>query len=95
MKNPRGRVFRGTIGSAPQYNRELDMIAGIRARYGTDSEDMESAFAHGAATGLRTRFLAIRMISDSEYNHPNFEKVAGQYCSEFVLELVRKLPQRF
>ena len=95
MKNPRGRVFRGTIGSAPQYNRELDMIASIRARYGTDSEDMESAFAHGAATGLRTRFLAIRMISDSEYNHPNFEKVAGQYCSEFVLELVRKLLQRF
>jgi hypothetical protein len=71
------------------------MIANIRARYGTDSEDMESAFAHGAAMGLRTRFLAIRMISDSEYNHPHFEHVAGQYCSEFVLELVRKLPQRF
>ena len=95
MKNPRGRVLRGTIGSAPQYNRELDMIASIRARYGTDSEDMESAFAHGAATGLRTRFLAIRMISDSEYNHPQFERAAGQYCSEFVLELIRNLPQRF
>jgi len=95
MKNPRGRVVRGTIGSAPQYNRELDMIASIRARYGTDSEDMESAFAHGAATGLRTRFLAIRMISDSEYSHPHLERVAGQYCSEFVLELVRSLPQRF
>ena len=95
IKNPRGRVLRGTIGSAPQYNRELDMIGSIRARYGTDSEDMESAFAHGAATGFRTRFLAIRMISDSEYNHPQFERVAGQYCSEFVLDLVHKLPQRF
>jgi len=95
MKNPRGRVLRGTIGSAAQYNREIDMIAGIRARYGTDSEDMESAFAHGAATGLRTRFLALRMISDSEYNHSNFEHLTGQYCSEFVLELIRKLPQRF
>jgi adenosylhomocysteine nucleosidase len=93
MKNPRGRIFRGTIGSAPQYNRELDMIAAIRARYGTDSEDMESAFAHGAATGLRTRFLAIRMISDSEYNHPTFERIAGQYCAEFVAVLVRALPQ--
>jgi adenosylhomocysteine nucleosidase len=92
MKNPRGGVFRGTIGSASQYNRELDMIASIRARYGTDSEDMESAFAHGAAIGLRTRFLAIRMISDSEYNHPTFERVAGQYCGEFIVELVRRLP---
>jgi adenosylhomocysteine nucleosidase len=91
MKNPRGRVFRGTVGSAYQYNREIDMIANIRARYGTDSEDMESAFAHGAAIGLRTRFLAIRMISDSEYNHPTFERVAGQYCSEFVVELVGRL----
>ena len=91
MKNPRGRVIRGTIGSAFQYNRELDMISGIRARYGTDSEDMESAFAHGAAVGLGTRFLAIRIISDSEYSHPTFERVAGQYCAEFVVELVRKL----
>ena len=94
MKNPRGRILRGTIGSAFQYNRELDMIASIHARYGTDSEDMESAFAHGAAIGLGTRFLAIRMISDSEYNHPTFERVAGQYCGEFVVELVRRLPKR-
>jgi adenosylhomocysteine nucleosidase len=92
MKNPRGRVLRGTIGSAYQYNRELDMIASIHARYGTDSEDMESAFAHGAAIGLGTRFLAIRMISDSEYNHPTFERVAGQYCAEFVVELIHRLP---
>jgi adenosylhomocysteine nucleosidase len=94
IRNPRGRVIRGTIGSAYQYNRELDMIAGVRARYGTDSEDMESAFAHGAAIGLRTRFLAIRMISDSEYSHPKFERITGQYCAEFVVDLIRKLPPR-
>jgi hypothetical protein len=32
------------------------------------------------------------MISDSEYNHPTFERVAGQYCAEFVVEVVRRLP---
>ena len=42
--------------------------------YGTDSEDMESAFAHGAAAALKTPFLAIRMISDSEWNHPEFKR---------------------
>jgi len=91
VKNPRGKVVRGTIGSAAQWNREIDMIASDRARYGTDSEDMESAFAHGAAVGLRTRFLAIRMISDSEYNHPTFERIAGKYCAEFVVQVVRSL----
>jgi adenosylhomocysteine nucleosidase len=94
MNNPRGRVLRGTIGSAYQYNREIDMIASIHARYGTDAEDMESAFAHGAAVGLRTPFVAIRMISDSEYSHPTFESVAGRYCGEFVVDLIRRLPQR-
>ena len=92
MKNPRGRVVRGTIGSAFQINREIDMIASIRSRYGTDCEDMESAFAHGAALGLGTRFLAIRMISDSEYTHSTFERIAGQYCAEFVLDVIRRLP---
>lgn len=92
ITNPRGRVFRGTIGSAFQFTRELDMIASMRARYGSDSEDMESAFAHGASVGLKTRFLAIRMISDSEYHHPKFERAAGGYCAEFVVELLRNLP---
>jgi adenosylhomocysteine nucleosidase len=94
VRNPRGRVLRGTIGSAYQFNREMDMIAAIHESFGTDSEDMESAYAHGAAVGLHTPFLAIRMISDSEYTHPRFERVAGQYCAEFVVDLIRKLPQR-
>jgi adenosylhomocysteine nucleosidase len=91
VKNPRGRVLKGTIGSAYQWNREIDMIQAIRARHGTDTEDMESAFAHGAAVGLRTPFLAVRIVSDSEFHHPKFERIAGQYCAEFVLEMIRKL----
>lgn len=91
IRNPRGRVMKGNIGSAFQYNRELDMIAWFHKTYGTDSEDMESAYAHGAALGLKTPFLAIRIVSDSEYNHPTFERIAGQYCAEFVLEFIRSL----
>ena len=84
--------MRGNIGSGYEYNRELDMIAWLHKTYGTDSEDMESAYANGAATGLNTPFLAVRIISDSEYNHPVFERIAGQYCAEFVLELIWALP---
>lgn len=92
VKNPRGRVVKGNLGSGFEFHRELDLIAWFRKNYGTDSEDMESAYANGAATGLKTPFLAIRIISDSEYNHPVFERIAGQYCAEFVLELIRSLP---
>ena len=91
IPNPRGRVLRGNIGSAFQYNRQLDYISWLHRAYGTDTEDMESAFSHGAAIGLGVRFLAIRMVSDTEWEHPTFERIAGRYCAEFVLELLRSL----
>ncbi len=91
IRNPRGRVLRGNLGSAFQYNRQLDHIDWLHRTYGTDTEDMESAYAHGAALGLGVRFLAVRMVSDTEWEHPVFERIAGRYCAEFVAELIRAL----
>jgi nucleoside phosphorylase len=53
---------------------------------------MESAFSAGVAAGMRTPFLAIRIISDSEWSHPTMEKIAGEYCAQFVLDFIRALP---
>lgn len=87
----RARVVKGNVGSAYQFNRELDLIAFLAASYGTDSEDMESAYVHGAAVAMGVPFVAIRIISDSEWNHPTFEKIAGEYCAQFVVDFVRSL----
>lgn len=92
IPNPHGRVFKGNIGSAYQFHREIDTIAWFHKVFGTDSEDMESAYAAGVATGFGTPFVAIRMISDVEWDHPQFEKIAGQYCAEFVLKFAQSLP---
>jgi adenosylhomocysteine nucleosidase len=89
VKNPRGRVLKGNVGSAFQFNRELERVKWLQKTYHTDSEDMESAYAAGVATGMKVPFLAVRMISDSMYHHPEYERIAGKYCAEFVLELVR------
>lgn len=91
VTNPRGRVLRGNLGSAFQYNRQLDHIDWLHRTYGTDTEDMESAYAHGVCVGLGVRFLAIRMVSDTEWEHPVFERVAGRYCAEFVVDVIRRL----
>lgn len=91
VTNPRGRVLRGNVGSAFQYNRQLDHIDWLHRMYGTDTEDMESAYAHGVCVGLGVRFLAIRMVSDTEWEHPVFERVAGRYCAEFVVDVIRRL----
>lgn len=88
----RGKVHTGNIGSAYQFNRELDHIAWLNKTYGTDSEDMESAYAAGVATGMKVPFLAIRIISDTEWEHPAVEKIAGEYSAEFTVDLIKSLP---
>jgi len=90
-KYTRGRVRTGVIGSAFEYNREVDRLLWVRKTYGTSSEDMESAFAAGVARGFNTRFLAIRIISDSEFNAPELQRAAGEYCAAFVVEVIKQI----
>ncbi len=88
--NPRGRVVKGVIGSAFEFNREIDRLVWVHQTYGAVSEDMESAFSAGAAMGLGTRFLAVRIISDTEFHATGFQRIAGEYCAAFVLEAIRR-----
>lgn len=89
MKHAHGRVLKGVIGSAFEFNREIDRLLWVRKTYGAWSEDMESAFAAGAAIGFKTRFLAIRIISDSEFYAPEIQGNAGEYCAAFVVDLIK------
>lgn len=92
VKYDRGKVVRGNIGSAFQYHRELDYILWAHKTFGTDSEDMESAYACGTAAAMNVPCIAIRIISDTEWRHPKFEAIAGEYCARFVLDFVQSLP---
>jgi adenosylhomocysteine nucleosidase len=89
--NPRGRVVKGVIGSAFEFNREIDRLVWVNKVYGAVSEDMESAFAAGAAAGFGVRFVAVRIISDSEFHSPEFQRIAGEYCAAFVVDVVKGL----
>lgn len=92
--NPRGRVVTGVIGSAFEFNRELDRLTWVRQAYGASSEDMESAFSAAVAQGFGTRFLAIRIISDNEFTAPEFQRIAGDYCAAFVVDMLRRTAGR-
>jgi adenosylhomocysteine nucleosidase len=94
IPNPRGRVLKGIIGSAFEFNGEVDRLAWMNRTYGVISEDMESAFAAATAAGFKTPFVAIRIISDSDFHATGFQPVAGEYCAAFVLDLVRRWPVR-
>jgi hypothetical protein len=30
-------------------------------------------------------------LSDSEWSHPAFEKVAGEYCAQFTTDMIRAM----
>jgi adenosylhomocysteine nucleosidase len=89
--NPRGRVVKGVIGSAFEFNREIDRLVWANKTYDAVSEDMESAFAGGTAAGFGVRFIAVRIISDSEFHSPEFQRIAGEYCASFVVDVVKRL----
>ena len=90
VANPRGRVVKGIIGTAFEFNREVDRLVWMNRTYGVVSEDMESAYAAGTATGFKTPFVAIRIISDSDFLGTEFQPVAGEYCAAFVLQLIKR-----
>lgn len=87
----RGRLVKGIVGSSFEFNKEIDRLIWVQKTFGASSEDMESAFAAGTAIGFGTRFLAIRIISDSEFHSPKLEEIAGEYCAAFVVDVIKKL----
>jgi adenosylhomocysteine nucleosidase len=88
-----GRVLTGVIGSAFQFNKEVDRLLWIREKYDAVSEDMESAFAGGTALGFDTPFAAVRIISDSDFYSPGIHPDAAQRAAEFVIQLVGHIPR--
>jgi adenosylhomocysteine nucleosidase len=89
---PHGRVMKGVIGSAFEFNNEIDRINWLHRTYGQSSADMESVFAAGVARGLNTRFLAIRVIANSAFLPDRPEPIAARYCAEFVVAAIKQLP---
>ena len=88
-----GRVLKGLIGSAFQFNQEVDRLNWIHEKYDAISEDMESAFAGGTALGFNTPFLAVRIISDSDFHSPGINPDAAGHGARFVAGVIARLPR--
>lgn len=88
-----GKLFEGVVGSADQWNREVDKLLWAHEVFGIDSEDMESAAVHQVAHIYGVPFLAVRIISNSEHHDPEFRPEVGTACAQFVVALVEALAQ--
>ncbi len=87
----RGRLVEAVVGSADEWNREVDKLLWAQKTFGIASEDMESASAHQVAQIYGIPYLAIRIISNSEHHDPEFRPELGAECARFAVALVRRL----
>jgi adenosylhomocysteine nucleosidase len=77
-------VRKGVIGSADEWNNQLDRIALLRERYGTTVEDMESAAAAELCLSYGIPFIGIRILSNSIVNGEEFDESVGVDGQKFI-----------
>jgi adenosylhomocysteine nucleosidase len=91
IKYTKGKVVKGTIGTADQWNRELDRINYLNKTYGTLVEEMETSAVAQVAEIYNIPFLGVRILSNTEIFNEEFDPKSGEYCQDFVIDLVGKL----
>lgn len=85
------KTVRGVLGSADEWNNQIDRIALLRERYDTASEDMESAAAAQLCYSYGVPFMGIRIISNSIVTGEEYDESVAEDCQRFVTDYVDAL----
>ncbi len=90
-----GTVVEGIIGSADEWNRELDRIQWIHETFGTSTEEMETASAAQIADVFDVPFVGIRILSNTEIHNEEYDRESGIYCQEYVAKVTKELIKQY
>ena len=90
-RNPMGRVFAGTIGSAHEINLELDRVRWSHRVFGMDVEEMESGHVAAIAHAYGIRYIAFRVVSDAPYEGVPFNSHAARATALFTVNFLQNL----
>jgi adenosylhomocysteine nucleosidase len=91
VKYQHGKVVEGTIGSADQWNRELERIKYLNNTYGISTVEMESVASAQVAKAFNIPFIAVRILSNSEVNKEEFNPKTADYCQEYVVNIIKAI----
>ncbi|MCM2529853.1 5'-methylthioadenosine/S-adenosylhomocysteine nucleosidase [Shewanella algae] len=86
-----GKVVTGVIGSADEWNREVDRIEWLHQTYQTSAEEMETAAAALVAKAYAIPFIGIRVLSNTDLHGEEFEPQTAIHCQQFVIEYTKEL----
>ena len=82
---------RGVIGSADEWNNQLDRIALIRERYQTVAEEMESAATAQLCLSYGVPFIGMRILSNSIVNDEAYDESVATDMQKYVISYVEAL----
>ncbi|KXF83449.1 5'-methylthioadenosine nucleosidase [Enterovibrio coralii] len=83
-----GKVVSGVIGTADEWNREVDRINWFHETLGTSVEEMETSAAALVAEAYDVPFVSIRVLSNTDQHNQDFDPATAKHCQEFVLDVV-------
>lgn len=86
-----GKIVVGTIGTADQWNRELERIKFIHERYNTSAEEMETVAAAQVSKAFNIPFMGVRILSNTDIHNEDFNPQTAIWCQEYTIELIKKL----
>lgn len=84
-------IGRGVLGSADEWNNQIDRIALLKERYHTAEEDMESAAPAQLCLSYGIPFIGIRILSNSIVHGEEFDESVGIEGQKYVLAYVEAL----
>lgn len=86
----RGKVVEGTIASGNFWNNELDRIGWLHDKFGTSTEEMETASAAQIAHSYGVPFLGIRVLSNNLTNGGHYDPSTATDCQAFVTLVIEQ-----
>ena len=86
-----GNIIKGSIASCDFWSYDAERIHEIRARFGSDCEEMETFAAAQVCRRMDVPFLSIRVISNNELSGEGFSAEAALRCQEYTLDVVRAI----
>ena len=91
----KARIYRGGIGCADAWNREIDLINFFHKSKGTDCEEMEGYAVAQICEAYNVPYLILRVISNSEL-HPSeeFDPDTASECQKYSLGIIKKLIEK-
>lgn len=91
VKYTKGKLVKGTIGTADQWNRELERIKFIHETFGTAAEEMETVAAAQVAKAYGIPFMGVRILSNTDVHNEDFNPETALWCQEYTVDLIKKI----